>query len=124
MVLSAVTVLKFGHKSSDLLAYGASDGTLTVCTVYEPPSVTKILEGHSKDVTGSINWYRFFGLFLFLRLEYLCVCSCCHDLRYNTTFQYKIRQWSLKKTNRFDNEVAHGSAQALGFYPSDCTAVV
>ncbi|XP_050234225.1 uncharacterized protein LOC126682551 [Mercurialis annua] len=48
---SAVTVLKFGHTSSDLLAYGAADGTLTVCTVSDPPSVLKQLKGHSKDVT-------------------------------------------------------------------------
>ncbi|XVE93699.1 hypothetical protein REPUB_Repub01dG0216700 [Reevesia pubescens] len=48
---SAVTVLKFGHMSSDLLAYGASDGTLTVCTVSVSPSVLKQLKGHSKDVT-------------------------------------------------------------------------
>ncbi|KAL0760092.1 hypothetical protein Bca101_076242 [Brassica carinata] len=34
-----VTVLKFGHMSSDLLAYGASDGTLTVCSLSEEPSV-------------------------------------------------------------------------------------
>jgi WD40 repeat protein len=46
-----VTVLKFGHTSSDLLAFGASDGTLTVCTVSQPPSVLKQLTGHSKDVT-------------------------------------------------------------------------
>ncbi|CAK7329643.1 unnamed protein product [Dovyalis caffra] len=52
---AAVTVLKFGHTSSDLLAYGASDGTLTVCTVSEPPSVIKRLEGHSKDVTVLIT---------------------------------------------------------------------
>ncbi|GLT30620.1 hypothetical protein SLA2020_054120 [Shorea laevis] len=48
---SAVTVLKFGHMSSDLLAYGSSDGTLAVCSVSEPPSLIKILSGHSKDVT-------------------------------------------------------------------------
>lgn len=48
---ASVTVLKFGHMSSDLLAYGASDGTLTVCSVSEPPSVLKELKGHSKDVT-------------------------------------------------------------------------
>ncbi|CAN1255829.1 WD repeat-containing protein 13 [Linum perenne] len=48
---AAVTVLKFGKRSSDLLAYGASDGTLTVCTVSQPPSVLKQLNGHSKDVT-------------------------------------------------------------------------
>lgn len=53
----AVTVLKFGHMHSDLLAYGASDGTLTVCTVSDPPSVLKQLKGHSKDVTGWNGWY-------------------------------------------------------------------
>ncbi|KAG8368199.1 hypothetical protein BUALT_Bualt15G0020400 [Buddleja alternifolia] len=46
-----VTVIKFGHMSSDLLAYGASDGSLTVCTVSMPPSVLKQLTGHTKDVT-------------------------------------------------------------------------
>ncbi|XP_031394261.1 WD repeat-containing protein 13 isoform X2 [Punica granatum] len=48
---ASVTVLKFGHMSSDLLAYGVSDGSLTVCTVAEPPSVMKQLTGHSKEVT-------------------------------------------------------------------------
>ncbi|KAF9619250.1 hypothetical protein IFM89_005804 [Coptis chinensis] len=48
---SSVTVLKFGRMSSDLLAYGASDGTLTVCNVSQPPSIVKELRGHSKDVT-------------------------------------------------------------------------
>lgn len=43
--------------SSDLLAYGASDGSLTVCTVSMPPSILKQLTGHTKDVTGWINWY-------------------------------------------------------------------
>ncbi|XP_049410535.1 uncharacterized protein LOC125873705 [Solanum stenotomum] len=46
-----VTVIKFGHMSSDLLAYGATDGSLTVCSVSMPPSVIKQLIGHSKDVT-------------------------------------------------------------------------
>lgn len=45
-----VTVIKFGHMSSDLLAYGAADGSLTVCTV-STPSVLKQLTGHTKDVT-------------------------------------------------------------------------
>ncbi|KAJ0798203.1 putative transcription factor WD40-like family [Helianthus annuus] len=48
---SMVTVIKFGHMSSDILAYGATDGTITVCTVSEPPSIMKKLTGHSKDVT-------------------------------------------------------------------------
>ncbi|KAI3809803.1 hypothetical protein L1987_19403 [Smallanthus sonchifolius] len=48
---SMVTVIKFGHMSSDILAYGATDGTITVCTFSEPPSIMKKLIGHSKDVT-------------------------------------------------------------------------
>ncbi|KAK7314246.1 hypothetical protein VNO77_39460 [Canavalia gladiata] len=48
---TSVTVLKFGHMSSDLLAYGASDGILTVCSVSEKPSVIKQLNGHCKEVT-------------------------------------------------------------------------
>lgn len=48
---SAVTVLKFGHMSSDILAYGSSDGTLTVCSVSDQPAIIKQLSGHSKDVT-------------------------------------------------------------------------
>lgn len=53
----SVTVIKFGNTSSDLLAYGAADGSLTVCTVSMPPSVLQQLTGHTKDVTGWINWY-------------------------------------------------------------------
>ncbi|KAK9164262.1 hypothetical protein Syun_005164 [Stephania yunnanensis] len=48
---ASVTVLKFGHMSSDLLAYGASDGSLAVCSVSQPSSVIKQLIGHTKDVT-------------------------------------------------------------------------
>jgi len=59
-------VLKFGHMSSDLLAYGAADGTLTVCNVSENPSVIKQLEGHSKDVTGRIKCLCLLGLYLML----------------------------------------------------------
>ncbi|EPS72492.1 hypothetical protein M569_02261, partial [Genlisea aurea] len=44
-----VTVVKFGHMSSDLLAFGASDGSLTVCTV-SSSSVLKQLTGHTKDI--------------------------------------------------------------------------
>ncbi|KAF9588218.1 hypothetical protein IFM89_008288, partial [Coptis chinensis] len=51
MVLFSVTVLKFGRMSSDLLTYGASDGTLIVYSVSQSPSIVK-LRGHSKDVTG------------------------------------------------------------------------
>lgn len=48
---ASVTILKFGHMSSDLLAYGASDGSLTICLVSESPSVLQQLRGHSKSIT-------------------------------------------------------------------------
>ncbi|CAL9067208.1 uncharacterized protein LOC103975275 [Musa acuminata AAA Group] len=48
---ASVTIVKFGHMSSDLLAYGASDGSLTICHVSEPPSVFQQLRGHSKAIT-------------------------------------------------------------------------
>ncbi|XP_020087173.1 WD repeat-containing protein 13 [Ananas comosus] len=48
---ASVVILKFGHMSSDLLAYGATDGSLTICQVSEPPSVLQQLRGHSKAIT-------------------------------------------------------------------------
>ncbi|KAJ6825790.1 WD repeat-containing protein 13 isoform X1 [Iris pallida] len=48
---TSVTILKFGHMSSDLLAYGAADGSLTVCLLSDPPSVFQQLRGHSKAIT-------------------------------------------------------------------------
>lgn len=51
-LLVSVTILKFGHMRSDLLAYGASDGSLTICCVSEPPAILHQLKGHSKDITG------------------------------------------------------------------------
>lgn len=56
--------------SSDLLAYGASDGTLTVCTVAEPPSIINQLTGHSKEVTGWLTWYQFNFLFLYSSVQW------------------------------------------------------
>lgn len=72
----AVTVLKFGHMSSDLLAYGASDGTLTVCSLSEEPSVLKQLTGHSKDVTGSIDWYCFLLYFSVSCVDLPVILKC------------------------------------------------
>ncbi len=68
-------MIKFGHMSSDLLAYGASDGTLTVCSVSEKPSVIKQLNGHSKDITGRIYQHWFIGLYLILHNIHVHECS-------------------------------------------------
>lgn len=48
---ASVTILKFGRANSDLLAYGAADGSLMVCQVSEPPSVLQKMIGHSKNIT-------------------------------------------------------------------------
>ncbi|CAA6667237.1 unnamed protein product [Spirodela intermedia] len=48
---ASVTIIRFGHMSSDLLACGASDGSLTVFHVSETPSILVQLKGHSKDIT-------------------------------------------------------------------------
>ncbi|GMP51188.1 hypothetical protein CsSME_00017523 [Camellia sinensis var. sinensis] len=50
--MQVMVITHFGQMSSDLLAYGASDGTFTVCTVSDPPAVLNQLIGHSKDVTA------------------------------------------------------------------------
>ncbi|KAI3516154.1 hypothetical protein L1887_15065 [Cichorium endivia] len=43
-----ITVIKFGHMSFDVLAYGAPYGTLTVCTVSESPSVMILTDLNKK----------------------------------------------------------------------------
>ncbi|KAF9620286.1 hypothetical protein IFM89_011021 [Coptis chinensis] len=78
MMLFSVTVLKFGRMSSDLLAYGASDGTLTVCSVSKPPSIVKELRGHSKDVTDHLR--DVFVKQMGLSDQDIVVLSCGHTL--------------------------------------------
>lgn len=48
---SSVTILKFGHRVSNLLAYGASDGSLFVCDVSKVQSMPQQMKGHTKDIT-------------------------------------------------------------------------
>lgn len=48
---ASATIVKFGHTSSNLLAYGASDGSLTICNASEQPSLCHQLKGHSKAIT-------------------------------------------------------------------------
>ncbi|CAL5335128.1 unnamed protein product [Camellia sinensis] len=91
-----VTVVKFGQMSSDLLAYGASDGTLTVCTVSDPPAVLNQLIGHSKDVTGWINW----SLCIRVNNNFLSVGNANKEI---TVFNFSTGR-VINKTV-FDNEV-------------------
>lgn len=58
-----VTIIRFGHMSSDLLACGASDGSLTVFRVSETPSVLVQLKGHSKDITGLVICLLLWGYY-------------------------------------------------------------
>ena len=96
---SAVTVLKFGHMSSDLLAYGASDGTLTVCTVSDPPSLIQHMQGHTKDVTGWINWYCFCYLICIIGE---CISACfwlVHELSLLEAFNFfNTNEWPLGRS--------------------------
>ncbi|XP_074592444.1 uncharacterized protein LOC141848301 [Curcuma longa] len=52
---ASATIVKFGHMSSNLLAYGASDGSLTICNASEQPSLCHQLKGHSKAITGGLD---------------------------------------------------------------------
>ncbi|KAH7297762.1 hypothetical protein KP509_25G011200 [Ceratopteris richardii] len=47
----SVNIVRFGHRSSELLGFGTSNGQIAVCTVLDPPGVLHSLEGHSKSIT-------------------------------------------------------------------------
>lgn len=109
LLLNAVTVIKFGHMSSDVLAYGATYGTITVCSVSDPPSIMNKLTGHSKDVTGLINWYWLFSLSFnvswlkgdinVLLMSFIFLISFYSDFDFSLNNQY-IASSSLDKTVR------------------------
>lgn len=69
---SSVNVVRFGHRSSELLGFGASDGRLAICTVADPPRMLYKLEGHSKSVTD-FDWS--------LNNHYLCSSSMDRSVR-------------------------------------------
>ena len=50
-----MNVIKFGRRSSDVLAYAGGDGVLRVCSVADPPRVMLKLVGHTKEITG--EWF-------------------------------------------------------------------
>eukprot|EP00850_Spirogloea_muscicola_P009523 SM000053S17480 [mRNA] locus=s53:658233:662868:+ [translate_table: standard] len=52
---AAVNVVKFGKLSSELLAYGAADGSLHICLLAEPAALLHDLRGHTKEVTD-LDW--------------------------------------------------------------------
>eukprot|EP00250_Pteridium_aquilinum_P008901 c18293_g1_i1 orf=182-1114(+) len=69
---SSVNVVRFGHRSSELLGFGASDGRIAVCTVMDPPGILHHLEGHSKSITD----FDFS-----LNNQYLCSSSMDRSVR-------------------------------------------
>uniref|UniRef100_A0ACD5VTK3 Uncharacterized protein n=1 Tax=Avena sativa TaxID=4498 RepID=A0ACD5VTK3_AVESA len=95
---SSVTILKFGRANSDVLAYGSSDGTLTVCQVSDPPSVLQKLVGHSKDITdfdfSSNNQY---------------VASCSMDKT--------VRVWEISKDTCIRVVYGVSSQLCISFHP-------
>ncbi|XP_024520525.1 WD repeat-containing protein 13 [Selaginella moellendorffii] len=69
---ASVNVVRFGNLSSDLLAFGAADGTLTVCSLEGSPRVLHLLRGHSKEITD-FDWS--------LNNKYLCSSSLDKSVR-------------------------------------------
>ncbi|KAM0894978.1 hypothetical protein ACQ4PT_024137 [Festuca glaucescens] len=95
---ASVTILKFGRASSDVLAYGSSDGSLTVCQVSDPPSVLQKLIGHSKDITdfdfSSNNQY---------------IASCSMDKT--------VRVWEISKGTCIRVVYGVSSQLCISFHP-------
>ncbi|GAQ81514.1 hypothetical protein KFL_000820210 [Klebsormidium nitens] len=67
-----VNVIKFGRRSSDVLAYAGGDGVLRVCSVADPPRVILKLVGHTKEITD-FDWSS--------NNEYLLSCSLDKTVR-------------------------------------------
>ncbi|KAG6552011.1 hypothetical protein Mapa_006317 [Marchantia paleacea] len=77
-IKASVNVLRFGHLSSDLLAFGAADGSLVICSVAQPPRILHHLKGHTKEITD-FDW----------SLNNQCLCSSSLDK--------SVRVWSVEK---------------------------
>lgn len=45
--------IRFAHEDKDLLAISSMDGTISICSTFDNPSVLGILKGHTKGVTGN-----------------------------------------------------------------------
>ncbi|KAJ7533984.1 hypothetical protein O6H91_13G074200 [Diphasiastrum complanatum] len=69
---ASVNVLKFGHLSSVLLAFAASDGSLTICSIDDPPRILQNLKGHTKEITD-FDWS--------LNNQYICSSSLDKSVR-------------------------------------------
>jgi WD40 repeat protein len=52
---ASVNIVKFGHMSSEVLAFGASNGLITLCSVAHPPQILHRMTGHTKEVTD-LDW--------------------------------------------------------------------
>lgn len=105
-IIYAVNVVRFGHRSSELLGFGASDGRIAVCTVMDPPGILHHLEGHSKSITGKL----FIFLFEYGLLRNSCLAWCLtvligSDFDFSLNNQYlcsssmdrSVRIWDVGK---------------------------
>ncbi|KAL2632123.1 hypothetical protein R1flu_016809 [Riccia fluitans] len=79
-IKASVNVLRFGHLSSELLAFGAADGSLVICSVAQPPRILHHLMGHTKEITD-FDW----------SLNNQCLSSSSLDK--------SVRVWSVEKGN-------------------------
>ncbi|CAM6101544.1 unnamed protein product [Calypogeia fissa] len=97
-IKASVNVLRFGHLSSDLLAFGGADGSLVVCSVANPPSILQHLKGHLKEVTD-FDWT--------LNNQYLC----------SSSFDKSVRVWSVEKGNCLRVIHGHAAQLCIRFHP-------
>lgn len=89
---ASVNVVKFGHMSSDLLSFAASNGLIMLCYVSQPPRILHHLKGHTKEVTD---------LDFSLSNHYLSSAS----------MDKSVRVWDVKKGDCL--RVIYGSAPQL-----------
>jgi hypothetical protein len=45
--------VRFAHEDKDLIAVASMDGTISICSTFDNPSVLAVLKGHTRGVTGN-----------------------------------------------------------------------
>lgn len=92
---ASVNIVKFGHMSSELLAFGASNGLITLCSV---PEIVHRMTGHSKEVTD-LDW------------------SSNNQYLSSSSMDKSVRVWDVKKGECL--RVIYGTAPQLSirFHP-------
>lgn len=95
---ASVNIVKFGHMSSELLAFGASNGLITLCSVAHPPQILHRMTGHTKEVTD-LDW------------------SSNNQYLSSSSLDKSVRVWDVKKGECL--RVIYGTAPQLSirFHP-------